>query len=164
MTPTCTRPGRLAALLGLGRHHNGVDVASAARPSGCSQAGAGRPPPRAARTAGRRGRRARHPVAVLARRLARGEPVPAGDPGAAWGGSTAVSTTDILDELEWRGLVAQSTDRTRCAATSPASRSTAGSTRRRPACMPATSCRCSRCVASSRPARGRSSSPAAPPG
>ena len=53
--------------------------------------------------------------------------------------------TDILDELEWRGLIAQTTDRDalrRDLAVRACSRSTAGSTRPGRACTPGTSSRC----------------------
>ncbi len=54
--------------------------------------------------------------------------------------------TDILDELEWRGLIAQTTDRDALrrdlAASGRRSRSTAGSTRPGRACTPGTSSRC----------------------
>ena len=177
-------PARLRPCLGLDRSHNGVDVTDPASPVRLL-AGPRSPPARSA--AGPRvGVAAAHDraVALLDRRLARGQPLPsrraapsrcpvpalrhpATRPESGWpGGGGSGRGHDILDELEWRGLIAQSTDRARCSATSPreCSPSTAASTPPRPACTPATWSRCSPCAASSRPGPGRSCWPAGPPG
>ena len=71
-------PARLASLLGLGREHNGVDVTDPASPVRLLAAPPVDPAVVRTRPAGRGGRRARPAVAVLARRVARGQPVPRG--------------------------------------------------------------------------------------
>ena len=165
------RPG-WPALLGLDREHNGVDVH---RPgvAGAAARRATRSTRRPVCTGPRVGVAAAHdrpwrfwvagsPAVSPYRPGRRAGTVP----GDRWGsrypvrnrlsrraeGSAAVGR-DILDELEWRGLIAQSTDRDalRRDLTRACSRSTAGSTRPRRACTPATSSRCSPCAASSRP-------------
>ena len=62
--------------------------------------------------------------------------------------SNRCDVSDILDELEWRGLIAQSTDRDALRRDLDGGVLTlyAGSTRPPRACTPATSCRCSRCA------------------
>ena len=104
-------PARLAALLGLNREDTGLDLTDPRSRVRLRAGRARRPGVGAHGTAGGRRRRARHPVALLARRVGGGEPVPPRARSAAprWGRIGGVST-DVLDELEWRGLVAQSTD------------------------------------------------------
>ena len=64
----------------------------------------------------------------------------------------------VLDDLRWRGLIAQSTDEFELATALPAARSpsTAASTRPPEACTSATSCCCSPCAGSRRPGTSRS--------
>jgi DNA-3-methyladenine glycosylase len=120
-------PARLAALLGLGSSHNGLDLTDPRSPV---RVLAGPPAdPAVVRTGPRVGVAAAHetPWRFWIADSARGEPVPPGpgrrdEPGYRWGRIDGVSTTnadgpgstggtDILDELEWRGLIAQTTDR-----------------------------------------------------
>jgi DNA-3-methyladenine glycosylase len=173
-------PARLAALLGLGR-------AERARCDGPALAGPGarRPPvdPAAVRTGPGVGVAAcaRHAVAVLARGLARGQPVPTGpgrrdEPGTGGEdrrrehherrrpgehgrhrhpGRAGVARADRPDHGPGEAQRAVACGRSRC---------TADSTRPARACTPGNSSHCSRCAASSRRARAPSSSPAARPG
>ena len=80
-------------------------------------------------------------------------------------GTACPSTPTLLDDLQWRGLIAHSTDPTRCATrwVPGACASTSASTRPRRACTWATSCSSSRRAASRTPATRRTSWSAAPP-
>ena len=103
-------PARLAQALGVDGAANGADLS--ARTHGLLVCVRGRPAPprRSSGPAGGGGPGGRHPLAVLDRRRPGRERLPTRRPGAAPRCGRIGRVTHILDELRWRGVLAQTTD------------------------------------------------------
>ncbi len=110
-------PARLTKALALDRATDGTSLLDGTGPALLTPGDPGRRGPGAHRPAGGRARRRRDAVAVLARRRPHGERVPPGrEPAPAARVNRfarcgkIITVTDIIDELQWRGLIAQTTD------------------------------------------------------